>query len=142
MVGSKSYSGVSEGCDAAGINCTYDPQVNIITSKQSPGSSTKPMGYYEAYAEGKLFTGSLLPDVPLDVPGYNLKNWNSGVSGVGGGTYAQNMLVQSLNLPAIQVIQLIGVEKFVEVMQNFGYSTFDDLLSMSFCNTRRFDVNL
>jgi penicillin-binding protein 1A len=131
MVGSRSYYGKSEGCEdpVKERNCLYNPQVNVINSRQSPGSSSKPHGYQEAYRQGKLFPGSLLPDIPLSVPGYRIQNALGNFIGVGKdphnpSTTAAEMLNTSRNLPAVMVVNLIGVARFVEMMQQFGYTTF------------------
>ncbi len=124
MVGSKNYNGGDEGCNSNGAECSFNGQVNITTSRQSPGSSTKPMGFYEAYRQGLIHTGSFLPDIPITVDGYELKNWNGRFSGINKQTYAAEMLKQSLNMPSLIVIDLIGVEAFLNVMRDFGYSTY------------------
>ncbi|MFS8131364.1 MAG: penicillin-binding protein [Candidatus Dojkabacteria bacterium] len=127
MAGSKDYFGESSGCDDRG--CKFDPEVNVLTSLREPGSSNKPMGYYEAFKEGKLFPGSLLPDFPLKITdaagtGYDIKNWDGNYKGV---SYtAGQALTDSRNIPAIQVVELITVAKYVEVAQSFGYTTYTD----------------
>lgn len=126
MVGSRSYYEQSEGCDGNGANCRFNPQVNIMTSPQSPGSSTKPFGYYEAYRQGKFMTGSLLPDIPIDIPGYSLKNWNSTFFGASSRTSAGQMLCESRNLPAVIILESIGIPTFVNLMKEFGYTTYKD----------------
>ncbi len=133
MAGSRDYNAAaSEGCDAEGKNCLFDPQVNVMTSKQSPGSSTKPFGTYEAYRQGKLFYGSLLPDIPIEIvdgagTAYYLKNWNGTFFGVTDKTTAGQMLRDSRNLPAIVVLETIGgTPVFLETLKSFGYSTFAD----------------
>jgi penicillin-binding protein 1A len=124
--GSKSFTGVDEGCDAKGQNCAYNPQVDVLQSLQEPGSSNKPLGYYLAYKEGLLYPGSILPDIPIkirDVNGnfYEPKNWNNTFSGV---YYsAKSALVQSRNIPAIQVIQMVGVNNYINTFKEFGYTT-------------------
>ena len=127
MAGSKDYFGESSGCDDRG--CKFDPEVNVLTSLREPGSSNKPMGYYEAFKEGKLFPGSLLPDFPLKITdaagtGYDIKNWDGNYKGVN--YTAGQALTDSRNIPAIQVVELIGVSKYVETAQSFGYTTYTD----------------
>ncbi|RMD77756.1 hypothetical protein D6810_00055 [Candidatus Dojkabacteria bacterium] len=124
--GSKSFFGNDEGCDARGQNCAYNPQVDILQSLQEPGSSNKPIGYYMAYKDGLLYPGSLLPDFPikiLDANGkiYEPKNWNNTFQGV---FYsAKSALVQSRNIPAIQVIKMVGVQNYINTFREFGYTT-------------------
>ncbi len=126
MVGSKDYAGSSERCSKT-RGCKFTPQVNIMTTKQSPGSSTKPFGYYEAYRKGKLYTGSLLPDVPIDVGGgYDLKNWNGTFFGVSPKTTAAKMLCESRNLPAVTALETVGIPAYLATMKRFGYTTYND----------------
>jgi penicillin-binding protein 1A len=126
MAGSKSFYAESEGCDSDGKTCKFNPQVNIMTSLQSPGSTNKPLGYYLAYKEGKMFTSSVLPDVPIkitDVNGqlYEPKNWNGGFTGI---QTAEKMLRDSRNLPAISVIQMVGVNNYLETAKSWGYTSY------------------
>ena len=124
LLGSKSYSGQSEGCDENGRNCYFDPQMNVMNTPQSPGSSTKPFLTYEAYRQGTLFTGSFMPDIPITMDNYTPKNWNGTFHGVSSRTYAASMLCESRNLPAIITMQMVGVPRFLQVMNEFGYSTY------------------
>lgn len=126
MMGSKSYSAPDEGCDANGINCTFNGQVNIFRTPQSPGSTNKPLGYYLAFKEGKLFTGSVLPDIPLKItdPAGNLyepKNWDLNYAGL---DTAATMLRNSRNIPAVQVVQMVGVENYVNTAKSLGYTSY------------------
>lgn len=124
--GSKSFFGEDEGCDARGSNCTYNPQVDVLQSLQEPGSSNKPLGYYMAYKDGLIFPGSILPDIPIrirDANGnmYEPKNWNNTFQGV---FYsAKSALVESRNIPAIQIIRMVGVQNYINTFKEFGYTT-------------------
>jgi penicillin-binding protein 1A len=124
LMGSKSYGGQSEGCDVNGQNCYFDPQMNVMDTPQSPGSSTKPFLTYEAYRQGTLFTGSFMPDVPISIGDYYPKNWNGTFHGVSSRTYAASMLCESRNLPAIVTYGMVGLPRFLQVMNEFGYSTY------------------
>jgi len=123
MVGSKAFNGQSEGCDPKGQHCQFDPEVNVLTSLQSPGSTNKPFGYYEAFKEGKLFPGSFLPDIPIKIGPYEPKNWNGGYIGFYN-TTVRDMLRQSRNIPALTVVQLISVNKYLDTVKSFGYTTY------------------
>lgn len=125
MAGSKSFNGASEGCDAYGANCKYNPEVNVLTSKQSPGSTNKPLAYYIAYTQGRLAPGSFLPDVPIDINGYKPKNWDGRFMGVNN-TKAREMLRLSRNIPALIVMDMIGVNTYIETAKAFGYTTYED----------------
>jgi penicillin-binding protein 1A len=126
MAGSKNYYGESQGCDEFGANCLFNPQVNIITARHSPGSTNKPIGYYLAYEQGKLFPGDFLPDIPIQVPGYGARGPSNFDYRYFGVNYtAEDALRASRNLPALQVIQLVGYKTYLETVRNWGYTTYD-----------------
>lgn len=126
MAGSRSFYEKSEGCDENGQNCKFDPQTNLFTSPQSPGSSNKPLGYYMAYRDGKLFPGSLLPDIPMesiDASNYSPKNWDGSYTGLNS---TSHMLRESRNLPAINVIEMVGVGEYINTARDWGYTSYAD----------------
>ncbi|BCX13888.1 MAG: hypothetical protein KatS3mg085_420 [Candidatus Dojkabacteria bacterium] len=126
MAGSKNYYGESQGCDEFGANCLFNPQVNIITARHSPGSTNKPIGYYLAYEQGSLFPGDFLPDIPIQVPGYGARGPSNFDYRYYGINYtAEDALRASRNLPALQVIQMVGYKKYLETVRNWGYTTYD-----------------
>ncbi|MFH1173143.1 MAG: transglycosylase domain-containing protein, partial [bacterium] len=53
MVGSKDYFGKSEpeGC-TPGLNCQFEPNVNVTLRQRQPGSSFKPIVYSAAFRQG------------------------------------------------------------------------------------------
>ncbi|MCA9384070.1 penicillin-binding protein, partial [Candidatus Dojkabacteria bacterium] len=83
MAGSKDYFGSPqpEGC-TLGVNCQFEPNVNIVDTLQSPGSSMKPMVYYMAIMDGLITPGSQLADVPIQIGNYNPKNYEGGFVGI------------------------------------------------------------
>lgn len=127
MAGSKNFYGQKSGCDANGQTCNYDPEVNILTSLQEPGSSNKPLGYYIAFKEGKLFPGSILPDVPIKIQSgggnYEPRNWDFGYKGSNYTTY--QALRDSRNIPAIIAIETYGFTKYIDTARSFGYSSYE-----------------
>lgn len=133
MAGSKSFYGQKEGCDANGQNCKYDPEVNVLTSLQEPGSSNKPLGYYLGFKEGKYFTGSFLPDIPIKLISgggvYEPRNWDGSFKGIN--YTAEQAIRDSRNIPAIIMVESVGVENYIETARQFGYTTFTGSLGPS-----------
>jgi penicillin-binding protein 1A len=125
MAGSKSFTGESQGCDDRG--CKFDPEVNVLTSIREPGSSNKPLGYYIGFKEGKFFPGSFLPDFPIKITDangnfYEPRNWDGGFKGV---SYtAGQALIDSRNIPAIEIVGSIGVQNYIDTAKSFGYTTY------------------
>ncbi|MGO3702089.1 MAG: transglycosylase domain-containing protein [Candidatus Saccharimonadales bacterium] len=98
-------------------------KVNMVTATRQPGSSFKPIYYAEALAEGVISPATILEDAPTDFNGYQpqnaLRNFNGDVT-------VRQALSWSLNIPAVKVMQRLGVEKAVSAAQRMGVSTIDD----------------
>jgi len=124
MAGSKDYFGKAspEGC-TSGVNCKFEPNVNIADTLQSPGSSMKPMVYYMSMMEGLIAPGSILGDIPIQIGNYKPKNYEGGFTGI---QSARWMLKESRNIPAIYLVDQVGVGAFVDEMKRWGYSTYTD----------------
>lgn len=125
MVGSKNFYGQSEGCNEQGAECLFNGEVNVLNTPQSPGSTNKVLGYYMAYKNGQIAPGSILPDIPVKIGEYELKNWDDQYAGWH--QSAREMLRQSRNMPALHVVEMIGVENYLKTAQEWGYSTYNDL---------------
>lgn len=128
MVGSKCYSNNQylPNCDELDESQgkKFDPDVNILDTLQSPGSTNKAIGYYVGFRDGIISTGSVLPDVPINtIPGYRPKNWNGAFSGYG---TVRDVFARSLNIPAIFLIESFGVQKFIDTAREFGYTTYNN----------------
>ncbi len=115
-VGSKDFNAKKEGDD-------FDPQVDILSSLQQPGSSAKPLTYYETFNQGIFAPGSQVPDIPIQIGNYRPKNSDGRFNGMA--TVRQH-LVNSRNIPAVIALETIGVSKYVENAKSFGYTTFSD----------------
>ncbi len=124
MSGSRSFNGENIGCNQNVQNCKYNPEVNVLTTLQSPGSKNKPLGYYIAFSKGILAPGSFLPDIPITFDTYVPRNWDGKFRGTYN-TYAERMLRESRNIPALIVMSLIGVEEYINTARDFGYSTYE-----------------
>ncbi|MBD3363073.1 hypothetical protein GF362_05110 [Candidatus Dojkabacteria bacterium] len=127
MVGSKCYQNNEyiQNCEELDVEegTLFDPDVNILDTLQSPGSTNKAIGYYIGFNEGKISTSSMLPDVPININGYQPKNWNGGFSGMGN---VRTVFAMSLNLPALFVLESYGVQKYIDTARAFGYTSYGD----------------
>lgn len=124
MVGSYDYFGTEspEGC-TVGLNCRFEPKVNIADTLQSYGSSMKSMVYYKAIMDKVIFPGSMLADVPIQIGNYTPKNYEGGFIGINTARY---QLTESRNIPAIVLVETVGVDNFIKEMQKWGYTTFNN----------------
>ncbi len=98
-------------------------EVNIVTAKRQPGSSFKPLYYAEALAEGVITPATILEDAPTNFNGYEPKN---ALRNYNGDVTVRKALNWSLNIPAVKVMQRLGVEKSVAAAKRMGITTIDD----------------
>ncbi|MCB0321546.1 MAG: transglycosylase domain-containing protein, partial [Bdellovibrionales bacterium] len=122
MAGSYDYFGepFPENC-ISGLTCKYEPSVNVLDTLQSYGSTMKSHVYYMAIMDGLISPGSQLLDIPIRLGSYAPKNYEGGFVGA---SSARRMLSSSRNIPAIYLIDQIGVDRFVAEMKKWGYTTF------------------
>lgn len=124
MVGSKDYFGESypEGCKS-GKDCLFDPAVNVALTERQPGSSFKPYVYLTGFKEEhKMAPATMLFDVVTNFGTYNGKSYiPKNYSGkVYGPLSARQALAGSLNIPAVKMLALVGVENAVETAKAMG----------------------
>lgn len=105
----------------------HDGQVNVVTSLRQPGSSFKPVVYLTAFTKGytpetKVF--DIETDFPTEAEGkYHPRNYSLNEHGP---IALRNALAQSLNIPAVKVLYLAGVNEALNVAEQLGYSSFAD----------------
>jgi len=93
-------------------------EVNGVLAVRSPGSTLKPALYAEAIEQGFLTTGIKILDVPMDFGGYEPENFDLKFNGM---VTAQYALVNSLNIPAVNLLNEIGVHNFVELLNSLEF---------------------
>lgn len=91
--------------------------VDMVTAIRSPGSILKPFLYGLAMDEGLIHSESLLQDVPRQSGHYRPEDFSS--SFVGPVSVSQ-ALRRSLNLPAVQVLEVYGARKFYGKLTGAG----------------------
>lgn len=100
--------------------------VDGIRAKRQAGSTLKPFLYAAAFEKRLLTPASLLNDSPLDVSTatgiYKPENYESEFKGM---VSARTALASSLNIPAVRVIGLLGVESFVQKLKDLGFSELE-----------------
>src|SRR6185503_15569639 len=114
MVGSKDYFGdVSPAGCVPGKNCLFEPNVNVATSQRQPGSSFKPYAYVTAFGrEFKYSPASMLVDVVTNFGTYGGKDYiPRNYNGQSNGPLPiRKTLAGSLNVPAVKILDLVGVD--------------------------------
>ncbi|MBN2096262.1 penicillin-binding protein 1C [Candidatus Peregrinibacteria bacterium] len=105
---------------------TIQGAVNITTSLRQPGSSIKPLVYAMAFEQGWL-TDTVVSDEPVrfeteDGLPYSPQNFDLVYHGE---VTLAEALAQSLNIPAVQVMDFVGVASFLSRVRDFGITTLD-----------------
>jgi 1A family penicillin-binding protein len=116
MVGSRDY-----------FDEEIDGNFNIATTKRQPGSSFKPFVYAEAFNRGYR-PETVVYDLPTEFSTacasggecYNPSNYDGGFRGP---INLRNALAQSINIPAIKVLYLVGVKNAMELAKSMGIET-------------------
>ncbi len=122
MVGSKDYFGESEpaGC-TPGLNCTFEPNVNVATSQRQAGSSMKPYVYVTAFKpEFAQSPATMRVDVTTDFNGYIPHNYNGNSYGP---VSIRQALAGSLNVPAVKTLALVGIDNAIQTMRDVGITS-------------------
>jgi len=116
MVGSKDFNARD-----------YDGQVNVTMSLRQPGSAIKPVVYAKALQKGYT-AASLLVDSPTEFPGganqpaYIPVNYDGKYRGPVQMRYA---LANSLNVPAVKTIALVGVRDVLSLGYDMGMKSLE-----------------
>jgi penicillin-binding protein 1C len=98
------------------------PDVDIVKSPRSTGSIIKPVLYALMLQEGKILPGTLVPDIPTKISGFNPDNYDGTYQGA---IPARDALSRSLNIPVVRMLQSYGVEKFYNALRKLGMTTLN-----------------
>ncbi|MCS7072867.1 MAG: penicillin-binding protein 1C, partial [Bacteroidia bacterium] len=84
-------------------------QVDGILSYRSPGSALKPFLYGYAIEMGLIGPKTVISDVPYNFSGYQPENYDKNFHAK---VSIETALAQSLNIPAVKILNQLGVSKF------------------------------
>lgn len=115
MVGSKDF-----------FNKDIDGQVNVSLSPQQPGSSFKPIVYSAGFEKGYLpqtVLWDVETDFKTDTGNYHPHNYSLTQNGP---VSIRKALQGSLNIPAVEMLYLVGVKNVLDFAEKLGYTTFAD----------------
>ncbi len=124
MVGSRDY-----------FDKEIEGNFNVTVAKRQPGSSFKPFAYALAFNKGyrpetllfdakTQFSASCPPDSIKDTGGcYSPDNYDGKFRGP---ISMRNALAQSINIPAVQSLYLVGVQNTIDLATKMGISTLTD----------------
>lgn len=94
--------------------------VDIVRRPRSTGSILKPFLYAAMLDAGEILPGTLVADVPTQYGGYRPENFDHAYRGA---VPAEVALAQSLNVPAVRMLKLHGVQRFYDFLRPLGMST-------------------
>lgn len=95
----------------------------MVTTPRQPGSSFKPIVYAKAFDEHLITPATQLDDKPVTFPGgYSPHDYDRKYRGE---VSARIALSNSLNIPAVHVMDKVGVQGAIDEAQNLGITTLD-----------------
>lgn len=124
MVGSRDY-----------FDKQIDGNYNIATAERQPGSSFKPFVYATAFNEGyrpetvlfdlktQFSTNCAADNFTSDNGCYSPSNYDGKFRGP---VSMREALAQSLNIPAVKTLYLVGIQNALTTAQNMGITTLTD----------------
>ena len=95
-------------------------QVDLCRAPRSPGSALKPFTYALALETNALYPSETLLDDTLDLGAYSPGNFDGGYNGL---ISASDALRHSLNVPAVLVLDRVGVPALDELLRSLGLTT-------------------
>lgn len=93
-------------------------QVDGVQAIRSPGSTLKPMIYGIAFDKGIYTPRSVITDVPVDFDGYTPENYDEQFHGQ---VSLSAALAQSLNIPAVKVLNAIEIKSLTNTLEKIGF---------------------
>jgi 1A family penicillin-binding protein len=100
-------------------------KVNVATSERQPGSSFKPIVYATAFENGYT-AATILNDKLVNfggIPPYMPRNYNGSFSGY---LTVRNALARSLNVPAVEMGKLVGIDKVIDMAHELGITSINN----------------
>ena len=98
-------------------------QIDGVLVENQPGSSMKPFLYALAIEKGLIEPSSVLADVPTEFGNEKLyipENFNNRFNGP---VRARIALASSLNVPAVSVLNEVGVQNYLEKLYELGFES-------------------
>ncbi len=103
-------------------DAAHQKDVDIVQRPRSTGSTLKPMLFTGLLDAGLLLPNTLIADVPTSINGYRPENFDRTYSGM---VPASKALAQSLNVPAVRMLQQYGLERFYNDLQSMKLDHID-----------------
>jgi 1A family penicillin-binding protein len=98
-------------------------KINMAIRPRQPGSSFKPIVYAKALDDRTITASTQIADEAISFGSYTPKNYDNRFRGKVLIRYA---LANSLNIPAVHVLNMIGVKSAVDMAQKMGITALDE----------------
>ena len=101
-------------------------QIDGVVNKMQPGSSMKPFLYAACLDKGIIKPSSILSDIPKYYGNQNLyipQNFNNRFNGP---VKARVALASSLNIPAVDLLNTLTVEEYINILVNCGFESLNN----------------
>lgn len=117
MVGSADYD-----------NPAIDGNVNVAISLRQPGSSIKPLLFAAALSDNIISPSTILWDLPVAYRINNLQTYRpiNYDSKFHGPVTVRTALANSYNIPAVKLLDALGVDRMVEIVRDMGLLSLSD----------------
>ncbi len=104
---------------------SIDGKVNVATSLRQPGSSIKPMLYATAFNDNLISPASVLWDLEVEydiseTEKYKPQNYDERFHGP---VTARTALANSYNIPAVKLLDAVGVQRMLDVSRKMGLTS-------------------
>ena len=93
--------------------------IDMVEAVRSPGSTLKPFVYGLSFELGLAHPETLIDDRPVRFGTYTPKNFDEDFHGT---VTIRSALAQSLNIPAVKVLDRVGPARFVARLKRGGFS--------------------
>lgn len=111
LVGSKDWNNEAFG------------KFNIATATRQPGSSFKPLVFATGIEDRDFSAASILHDKATNFGNYSPKNYDLRYRG---DVTVRRSLANSLNIPAVEALQKVGINDTIETAKKLGLTTLDE----------------
>jgi penicillin-binding protein 1C len=92
-------------------------QVDLARARRSPGSALKPFIYALAFDDGTAHPETLIDDIPMRFGDWSPRNFDREFQGR---LTVRQALQQSLNIPAVALLDRVGPVRFVAALRDSG----------------------
>lgn len=107
---------------SADWNNEENGKFNMATASRQPGSSFKPLVYATGIQDRDMTGATIFSDTAKDFSGYKPRNYDGRFRG---DVTLRRALANSLNIPAVEAIQKVGISAVIQNAKNAGLTTLD-----------------